>query len=90
MADQPTSTATRSLYHPQAGHTVWGSLALLHRGQMLRDGAPSFHAPARWLRVFILDFFFFGTATEISLYEMGFVTLAGKGVDRPPPTPVQS
>jgi hypothetical protein len=59
-------------------------LALLHRGQMLRAGAPSFQAPARWLRVFILDFFFLGTATEISLDEMGLNTLAGGEVDRPP------
>ena len=40
-----------------------GSLAEPQRGHTLRAGAPSFHAPARWLRVFILDFFFFGTAT---------------------------
>src|SRR3954464_12972086 len=59
---QPTSTATRSLYQPHAGHTVCGSLAAAQRGQMLRAGAPSFHAPARWLRVFIFDFFFLGTA----------------------------
>jgi hypothetical protein len=30
---------------------------------VLRAGAPSFHAPARWLRLFIFDFFFLGTAT---------------------------
>ena len=63
--DQPTSTATRSLYQPHAGHTVCGSLAAAHRGHTLRDGADSFHAPARWLRVFIFDFFFFGTATAV-------------------------
>ena len=71
LAAQPTSTATRSLYQPQLGHTVCGSLAAAQRGQMLRDGAASFHAPARWLRVFIFDFFFLGTATGISLDEMG-------------------
>jgi hypothetical protein len=43
---------------------------------MLRDGASSFHAPARWLRVFILDFFFLGTATVVSLDEMGCAMLA--------------
>jgi len=53
------------LYQPQALHTVWGNLAEPQRGQMLRDGAPSFQAPARWLRDFIFDFFFFGTATSI-------------------------
>lgn len=53
----------RSRYHPQVGHTTCGSLAAEHRGQMLRAGASSFHAAARWLRVFIFDFFFFGTAT---------------------------
>ena len=36
---QPTSTATRSLYQPQAGHTVCGSLAAAQRGHTLRDGA---------------------------------------------------
>ena len=36
------------------------------RGQVLRAGAPSFQAPARWLRLFIFDFFFFGTATAVS------------------------
>ena len=61
-ARQLTSTATRSLYQPHDGHTVCGSLAAAQRGQMLRDGAPSFHAPARWLRVFDFDFFFLGTA----------------------------
>lgn len=64
-AAQPTSTATRSLYQPQALHTVWGNLADPQRGQMLRDGAANFHAPARWLRVFIFDFFFLGTATVV-------------------------
>ena len=68
---QPTSTATRSLYHPHDEHTVCGSLAAPHRGHTLRAGAPSFQAPARWLRVFIFDFFFLGTATGISLDEMG-------------------
>jgi len=60
-----TSTATRFLYQPQALHTVWGNLAAPQRGQRLRDGASSLQAPARWLRVFIFDFFFFGTATSI-------------------------
>jgi hypothetical protein len=60
-----TSTATRFLYQPQALHTVWGNLAEPQRGHRLRDGAPSFQAPARWLRDFIFDFFFFGTATSI-------------------------
>jgi hypothetical protein len=46
-------------------------LAAEQRGQMLRDGASSFQAAARWLRVFIFDFFFLGTATGISLDEMG-------------------
>jgi hypothetical protein len=63
--DHPTSTATRSLYQPQAGHTVCGSLAAAQRGHTLRGGADSFHAPARWLRVFIFDFFFLGTATAV-------------------------
>jgi hypothetical protein len=32
---------------------------------MLRDGADSFHAAAAWLRDFIFDFFFLGTATAV-------------------------
>jgi hypothetical protein len=55
--------ATRSLYQPQEGHTVCGNLAAEHRGQTLRDGADNFQLPARRLRVFDFDFFFFGTAT---------------------------
>jgi hypothetical protein len=58
--------ATRFLYQPQLGQTVWGCFALPQRGQVLRDGAASFHAPARWLRVFDFDFFFFGTAIVLS------------------------
>ena len=43
-----------------------GVLALPQRGQVLRAGVPSFHEPARRLRVFIFDFFFLGTATARS------------------------
>jgi hypothetical protein len=57
--------ATRSLYHPHAWQTVCGSLAAAHRGHTLREGADSFHAPARWLRVFDFDLFFLGTATAV-------------------------
>ena len=58
-----TSTATRSLYHPQVGHTVCGCLALPQRGQMLRAGASSFQAAgAVAARLFDFDFFFLGTA----------------------------
>jgi hypothetical protein len=80
---QETSTATRSLYHPQVGHTVWGSFAALHRGHTLRDGRSSFHAAARWLRVFIFDFFFLGTATVVSLDEMGLQDVIGAGTPIP-------
>ena len=55
---------TRSLYQPHEAHTVCGSLAAAQRGQMLRDGALRRHDPARWLWVFIFDFFFLGTATR--------------------------
>jgi len=41
---------------------VCGNFELLQRGQTLRAGAPSFQAPAMWLRPFIFDFFFFGRA----------------------------
>src|SRR3954462_10920666 len=74
---QPTSTATRSLYQPHAGHTVCGSLAAEHRGHTLRDGADSFHAPARWLRDLDFDFFFLGTATAVFLDETSYERLAG-------------
>jgi hypothetical protein len=57
---------TRFLYQPHDGQTVCGSLALPQRGQSLRDGLPSFHAPERRLRDFDFDFFFLGTATVIS------------------------
>jgi hypothetical protein len=40
-------------------------LAAAQRGQMLRDGADNFHAAAAWLRDFIFDFFFLGTATAV-------------------------
>jgi hypothetical protein len=60
--DYSTSMAWRPLYQPQLPHTTCGSLAVLHRGQTLRAGVPSFHAEARRLRLFDLDIFFFGTA----------------------------
>src|SRR5690349_20154494 len=41
---------------------MWGRLALPQRGQMLRAGASSCQAAARWLRLFDFDFFFLGTA----------------------------
>ena len=53
----------RFLYQPQDGHTVCGSFAAAQRGQTLRAGAARRHDPARWLWVFIFDFFFLGTAT---------------------------
>jgi hypothetical protein len=59
---------TRFLYQPHDGQTVCGSLALPQRGQVLRDGASSFQAAARWLRDFDFDFFFLGTAIVVSLY----------------------
>jgi hypothetical protein len=61
-----TSTATRPLYQPQVGQTVCGCLAEPQRGQVLREGAESFQAPARRLRVFDFDFFFLGTAIVLS------------------------
>src|SRR4051794_17286106 len=59
---QPTSTATRSLYQPQLGHTVCGSLAAAHRGQTLRAGACRRMLADLRLCVFDFDFFFLGTA----------------------------
>jgi hypothetical protein len=43
-------------------------LELSQRGQTLRAGAPSFQAPAMWLRPFIFDFFFFGTGIACSAF----------------------
>jgi hypothetical protein len=57
------------LYQPQFPHTVWGSLALLQRGQVLADGAFNFQAAALWLRPFIFDFFFFGTGIAYPLLD---------------------
>jgi hypothetical protein len=53
------------LYQPQVGQTTWGSFTLPHRGQVLRAGASSCQAAARWLRDFDFDFFFFGTAIAL-------------------------
>src|SRR5215218_3641842 len=61
-----TSSATRPLYHPQEGQTVCGRLAEPQRGHTLREGASSFQAPARRLRLFDFDFFFLGTAMVLS------------------------
>ncbi len=60
-------TATRPLYQPQLPHTVWGILAALQRGQVLRDGASRRQLEARRMRVLDFDFFFLGTATVVSL-----------------------
>jgi hypothetical protein len=60
----------RPLYQPQVRQTTCGNLAEPQRGHTLRDGASSFQADARPLRVFIFDFFFFGTAIATFLsYE---------------------
>jgi hypothetical protein len=64
---QSTETATRPLYQPQVPHTVWGNLAALQRGHVLRDGATRRQLEARRMRVFDFDFFFLGTATVVSL-----------------------
>jgi hypothetical protein len=76
--------ATRFLYHPHVGQTVCGCLALPQRGQVARDGAASFQAPARRLRVFDFDFFFFGTAIVLSDWVKGWDRLAGGGPDCSP------
>ncbi len=61
--------AWRPPYHPQLGHTTWGTLAAPQRGQRLRDGASSFQAEARRLRLLALEVFFLGTAMAINLGE---------------------
>lgn len=62
--------AWRPLYQPQLGQTVWGTLAWRHWGQTLRAGTDSFQAPARRLRDFDLEVFFFGTATNRRAYTL--------------------
>ncbi len=58
----------RPLYQPQFPQTVCGNFEVEQRGHTLRDGAPSFQAPAMWLWPFILDFFFFGTGIACSAF----------------------
>ena len=57
--------AWRPWYHPQFGHTTWGSFAWRHCGQVLRGGADSFQADARRLRLFAFEVFFLGTAISV-------------------------
>jgi hypothetical protein len=44
------------------GHTIWGSLAVVHCGHTERAGAFSTQLDARRLRLFAFEVFFFGTA----------------------------
>ena len=57
--------AWRPWYQPQLPHTTWGSLAEPQRGHTERAGTLSVHADARWLRVLLFDFFFFGTGMAV-------------------------
>jgi hypothetical protein len=57
--------AWRPPYHPQFGHTTWGSLVWRHCGQMLRAGANSLQLLARRLRLFAFEVFFLGTAIVV-------------------------
>jgi len=50
---------------------MWGCLAEPQRGHTLRDGASSFQAPARRLRLLDFDFFFLGTAIVLSDWGCG-------------------
>jgi hypothetical protein len=54
--------AWRPPYHPQLGHTTWGSLLCLHCGHTLRAGALRDQLLALRLRLFALEVFFLGTA----------------------------
>jgi len=60
-----TSTATRPLYQPQLGHTMWGNLDVAHWGQTLRAGRDSVQFAARRLRVLALLVLRFGTAIDL-------------------------
>ena len=73
-----TSMATRSLYQPQVGHTVCGSLALPQRGQTLRAGRRASRRRRGGCAVFDFDFFFLGTAIVVSAGRTGCCRLAGR------------
>src|SRR3954447_16980098 len=77
--DQLTSMATRPLYHPQVGQTTCGCFTLPQRGQVLRAGASSCQAAARWLRDFDFDFFFLGPAIAPDLSRASRTRLAAGG-----------
>ena len=62
LAAQPTSTASAVLYQPQLGHTVCGSFSGAPRADAA-TGRPASTRQLQWLRVFIFDFFFLGTAS---------------------------
>lgn len=85
---QPTSTASRPSYHPHAPQTWCGRLAALQRGQRLVEGAPSFQAELRRLRLLAFDVFFFGTAMVRSgcfgATRLGAVYQGESLPDRPP------
>jgi hypothetical protein len=68
--------AWRPLYQPQLGQTVCGIFAAEQRGQLLRATVPILQLLARRLRVFDLDFFFFGTA--IGLSALGSVSVGAR------------
>src|SRR5437588_9735352 len=63
--------AWRPPYHPQFGHTTWGSLAWRHCGHTLRGGADSRQFEARRLRLLALEVFFLGTAIFVSFALVG-------------------
>src|SRR5205814_9352425 len=81
---QPTSTAWRPPYHPQLGHTTWGSLARAHWGHTLRAGTASVQLLARRLRLLALEVFFLGTAMGLSALSARLLVGAQR-VQRHPP-----
>ena len=64
-----TSTATRFLYQPQFGHTMWGNLEVAHCGQTLRAGRSKRQLAARRLRVLALLVLRLGTAIDLLFHQ---------------------
>ncbi len=63
---QLRSMASRPSYQPHDPQTWWGRRAALQRGHRFSEGALSFQAELRRLRLLALEVFFLGTAMMFS------------------------
>ncbi len=73
--------ATRSLYQPHEGHTVCGSFGGAAARARAAGGAPSFHAPARWLRDFDLRLLLLGNSHGRTPGQTALRRLSAGGAD---------